>query len=187
MSLIALSCTAVVGSTTVMINPETKVISAAIGGASSSDCAPRIVHNHMFQSPAEERRTHRLIVGNWVGETAVQNGGSRKFLAQHFEDGRFRLTYAVREDGGQEHIDVYVGKWGIAGPIYFTNLIGIVTGNEFEAVDPGNPGKYSVFEIIDIDDENFAYESLSPREKYTARRVLADAGLPAETLRISLQ
>lgn len=169
MSVIALACSAVIANTSVMIGPETKVISATNGDASRSDCAPRIVHTHMWLQPAREQAMRDLIVGKWLGETAAGNGRSQRFLAQHFPDGRFSVTYLTREPDGREHVDVYAGEWGISGPIYFTAVTG--RDDEVAAHDPGKPGKYNAYEVLNVDDESFEYESLSPREQFAARRV----------------
>ena len=121
MSLIALTCSAIVANTAVTIGPDTKIISASSGGGSSSDCAPRIVHKHLLQAPADEERIQALNAGNWVGETVTENGGNGRLLVQHFEDGSFKLTHVILGPGGEKQVDVYAGVW--------------VVGNDFEPND----------------------------------------------------
>ena len=171
MSLIGLTCSAVVASGLVQINPETKVISAKAGDALVSCCGIHIAANFKPRPPAEELRVHELIVGNWVGETSIEGSGRRRFLAEHFEDGTFRLTFKTSETDGPGCIDQYVGNWGISGPIYFTIVTDTLTGHPVEATNLGSAGKNNAYAILEIDDELFEYESFSPREKFQALRV----------------
>ena len=65
MSVIALTCSAMVASTLDRTGPETKVISAVHGDAPASSRAPCIVHNDLPGTSAEEKRHYGLVVGNW--------------------------------------------------------------------------------------------------------------------------
>ncbi|MGR9092258.1 MAG: hypothetical protein ACU85U_16945 [Gammaproteobacteria bacterium] len=171
MSLIGLTCSAVVASSLVQVNPGTKVISAKAGDASVSCCGINIAASFEPRSPAEEVKFHELIVGSWVGETEIEGIGRRRFLAEHFEDGTFRVTFRTIEPDGRKCIDQYVGNWGVSGPIYFTILTGTLRGRDIDATDRGSIGRNNAYAILDVDDALFEYESFSSRSKFLAWRV----------------
>lgn len=173
-SLIGLTCSAVVASGLVQINPGTKVISAKAGDALVSCCGIHIAANFRPRPAAEEMRIHELIVGNWVGETSIEGIGRRRFLAEHFEDGTFRVTFETQQADGRRCIDQYVGNWGISGPIYFTMVTDTLRGQAIEATNLGSVGRNNAYAILEIDDEVFEYESFSPRARFAARRVTSD-------------
>lgn len=174
MSLIGLTCSAVVAGSLVQTNPGTRVISATAGDTFVSCCGIRIAANYEPRTPAQEMRIHDLVVGNWVGETAIEGGVTRKFLAEHFEDGTFRMTFTTIEPDGHRCIDQYIGSWGVSGPIYFTIVTGTLRGHAVEATDPGGAGRNSAYAILEIDDELFEYESFSSKTRIAARRVRDD-------------
>ena len=64
MSVMVLTCSAMVASTLGRTGPETKIISAVYGDASASDNAPCVVHNDLAGTSAEEKRHHWLVAGN---------------------------------------------------------------------------------------------------------------------------
>ena len=70
-SLIGLTCSAVVAGSLVQTNPGTKVISATAGDAFLSCCGIRIAANYEPRTPAQEMRLHDLVVGNWLGDDAT--------------------------------------------------------------------------------------------------------------------
>ena len=174
MSVIALTCSAVVASTLVQTGPETKVISAVFGESSAAKPAPCALHNYDPATSVGDRRRHELLVGNWVGETTGATGGKRRFLAQHFGDGTLRVTF--KDEQPDARIEEYVGSWGVSGSIYFRTLTGVATGNVTDAADPAGAGRDRVYAILEIDDEHFEFESFSPGTKTTARRVAASFG-----------
>ena len=94
MSIIGLTCASVVAGTFVEIGPDTAIISTLADLANG--CDPRIVHHYKPLSPAEAERRRRLIVGKWRGEVAIGDGPRRRFVAEHFADGTFRMTFSTR-------------------------------------------------------------------------------------------
>ena len=166
MSVIALTCSAVVASTLVHTGPETKVISTVFGETSAAKPAPCVLHNYDPATSVDDRRRHDLLVGNWVGETTGATGGKRRFLAQHFKDGTLRVTFKNEQPGGHAGIEEYVGSWGVSGSIYFRTLTGVAAG----------PYRDRVYAILEIDDEHFELESFSPGTKTSAQRVAASFG-----------
>lgn len=166
MSVIALTCSAVVASTLVQTGPETKVITTVFGETSAARPAPCVLHNYDPATSVDDRRRHELLVGNWVGETTGATGGKRRFLAQHFKDGTLRVTFKDEQPDGHAGIEEYVGSWGVSGSIYFRTLTGVATG----------PYRDRVYAILEIDDGHFEFESFSPGTKTRARRVGASFG-----------
>ena len=65
MSVIALTCSAMVASTLDRTGSEAKVISAVVGEAPASSRAPCIVQNDLPGTFEQEERRHGLVVGNW--------------------------------------------------------------------------------------------------------------------------
>ena len=123
-----------------------------------------------LSSTAEERR-HALFIGNWVGESEAGEGRKRRFLAEHYADGTFRVTIRTSGAEGRGHIEQHFGKWGISGPVFFTTVTRIAGNDAVEAATAGTPYIDSAYEVLDISDDFFEYESFSPRIRYSARRV----------------
>ena len=176
MSVIALTCSAVVASTLVHTGPETKVISTVFGETSAAKPAPCVLHNYDPATSVDDRRRHELLVGNWVGETTGATGGKRRFLAQHFKDGTLRVTFKDEQPDGRAGIEEYVGNWGVSGSIYFRTLTGVAAGNVTDAADPAGSYRDRVYAILEIDDEHFEFESFAPGTKTRAQRVAASFG-----------
>ena len=65
MSVMVLTCSAMVASTLDGTGPETKVSSAVYGDAPASGNAPCVVHNELPGTFAEEKKHHGFVVGNW--------------------------------------------------------------------------------------------------------------------------
>ena len=176
MSLIGLTCSAVVASSLLQIHPGTKLISTEAGDALASCCGDLLMGKYMPRPPAEQQGLHELIVGNWVGETMAEGGSKRRFLAQHFEDGTLRVTIRSDERGGRESIEQHLGSWSISGAIYFTTVAGSFEQRAVEGTVGEDAGNMNAYEILEIDEEHFVYESFSPRAKFSAHRVGEDFG-----------
>ena len=56
-------------------------------------------------------------------------------------------------------------------------MTGIATENRVDTADPGGPGNDNAFEVLNINDEYFEFESFSPRARYVARRLGEDTDL----------
>ena len=176
MSLIGLTCSAVVASSLVQIHPGTAVISTKAGDALTSCCGALLAGYYKPRPPAEEQRLHELIVGNWVGETMAEGDRKGRFLAQHFEDGTLRVTVTSEASDGRASTEEYLGNWSISGPIYFTSVTGIAVERAADATDWEGTGNINAYEILEIDGKHFEYESFSSRTKFVARRVGEDFG-----------
>jgi hypothetical protein len=135
MSLIGLTCSAVVASSLVEIHPGTKVISTTAGDALTSCCGALLAGDYKPRPPVEEQGLHELIVGNWVGETTAEGGQKRRFLAEHFADGTFSVTFRADKPDGRETIEQYVGSRSISGAICFTTVTGSAAQRDIEATD----------------------------------------------------
>ena len=176
MSLIALTCASVVASTFIELDSqnESDLKDPHKAKAAADGCDTRIVHDFKPLPSTEEERRHALIVGHWVGESELGEGRKRRFLAEHFADGTFRVTFRTTEGEGRGRIDQHYGKWGISGPVFFTTVMGIAGKDAVETTRAGDPYNDTAYEVLDISDEIFEYESFSPRIRYLARRVSDD-------------
>lgn len=118
----------------------------------------------------QERRD--AMVGNWVGEAPLKDGGERKWLVQRSNEGTYVVTFIVIPEGEQPEISQEVGFWGISGPVYFTITKGWLRqdGN----VEPNDPTKayfYDAYKIVALTQERFEYESFSTGNRFIVRRV----------------
>ena len=166
MSLIGLTCSAVVASSLVQIHPGTAVISTKAGDALTSCCGALLAGYYKPRPPPQER----------AGETMAEGGLKGRFLAQHFEDGTLRVTVTSEASDGRASTEEYLGNWSISGPIYFTSVTGIAVDRASEATDWEGTGNINAYEILEIDGKHFEYESFSSRRKFVARRVGEDFG-----------
>ena len=111
-----------------------------------------------------------------TSETTAEGGHKRRFLAEHSEDGTFRLTFKADEPDDRESTEQYVGSWSISGAIYFTTVNWSASESATEAMGKEDTSNVSAYEILEIDDKHFEYESFSSRAKFAARRVDEDFG-----------
>jgi hypothetical protein len=175
-SLIGLTCSAIVASSLSQIHPGTRLISAKAGDTLASCCGALLAGNYKPRPPAEEQGLHELIVGNWVGETMIEGCRRGRFLAQHFEDGTFRVTVRSEAPDDRASNAVYLGNWSTSGPTYFTSVSWIAEERDIDVTYGQGTANINAYEILEIDDERFEYESFSSRAKFVARRVGEDFG-----------
>jgi hypothetical protein len=121
-------------------------------------------------SLAESRR-HDMLVGNWIGESPVKDGGRREVLLERRADGTFTVTF--RTHWGTDHavVERQVGQWGISGPVYFTITTGWLDGDHVDPTDLGQPYYYDAYRIVDLSEDEFEFESFTTDTHYVLHRV----------------
>jgi hypothetical protein len=126
------------------------------------------------RSSLAETRRHGMMVGKWVGESAVERGGERRVLLERFADGTFKVTFKTQWENDYPVIEQQVGQWGISGPVYFTITTGWVDGDQVDRTDLGQPYYYDAYRIVDVSDDVFEFESFSAETRYLLQRVPDD-------------
>lgn len=118
----------------------------------------------------EVMRRHRMMIGNWAGESPIEDAGQRRVLLQRYADGTFEVTFETYREGAPALIEKQVGQWGLSGPVYFTITTGWVDGDRIEPAKPGEPYFYDAYRVISLEEDLFEYESFSDGRRYVMHR-----------------
>lgn len=126
-----------------------------------------------------ETRRHDMLVGNWVGESPVKDGGRRQVLLERRADGTFTVTFRTHWGTDRAMVERQVGQWGISGPVYFTITTGWLDGDHVDPTDLGQPYYYDAYRIVDLSENEFEFESFTTDTRYVLHRV-PDDSTPAD-------
>jgi hypothetical protein len=118
-----------------------------------------------------ETRRHDMLVGHWVGESPVENGGQRQVYLERSADGTFKVTFRTLWESEHPVVEQQVGQWGISGPVYFTITTGWLDGDQIDPTDLGQPYYYDAYRIVSLSEDLFEFESFSTETRYVLRRV----------------
>lgn len=135
--------------------------------------APAVTANKP-ELPVSARELRDSMVGNWLGEAPLKDGGTRKWLMQRKADGTYLVTFKLMPADKPEEIWHEVGFWGVSYPIYFSIMKGWVTENGIEPSDPSDPYFYDAYKIISVDSEKFKYKSFSSGNAFIIKKVSSE-------------
>jgi hypothetical protein len=149
----------------------------AVGLTVVSGCAtPRVPYGKEHVDRGFEGR-REFLIGKWVGETALEDGGHRTWLMERFPNGTFQLTIVDRYQGRPEIWDTMseYGDWGLSGDIYFTMTRGPGVRSANTSHDAVRSSYYDdAYRISKLTAEEFRYTSVATNRAYTTRKVAAD-------------
>jgi hypothetical protein len=140
--------------------------SSALAGSDNPE-----VDSFKPESADEAVARRDIMIGKWLGEAPTKDGGVRRWLAERFEDGTYRVIFQLFQGTADYHEQVEVGHWGIVGPIYFTIYRGYIFDGEFVPVDPSDPDVYDAYEILELGDDRLRYRSYSSGSEFRLRKV----------------
>ena len=111
-----------------------------------------------------------MLIGNWIGESSLEQGGRRQVLIQRKANGTFTATFKTTWGADPPVLEQQVGQWGISGPVYFSITTGWLVGDHVDPTDLGQPYFYDAYRIIDLSDTVFEFESFTVDTHYLFRR-----------------
>lgn len=138
------------------------------------DKEPAITASKAETTESEQDRRDAMV-GNWIGEAPLKEGGSRKWLVQRSNDGTYAVTFVVMATGEEAEVSQEVGFWGISGPIYFSITKGwLLADGSVKRTDPSNAYFYDAYKIVELTPQRFEYESFSTGNRFIVEKVAQD-------------
>ena len=124
------------------------------------------------QRGAEKQRA--WMVGKWLGESPVSEGGTKSWLIERSADGTYIVTFRNVAIDGTIDVDQEYGDWGISGDVYFTMTRGWLRGGQKRPVRHRESYFDDAYLVRRLTPLEFVYESVASGDVYSVRKVGAD-------------
>lgn len=111
------------------------------------------------------------MVGKWLGESPVREGGSKSWLIDRSADGTYVVTFRNVAIDGTVDVDQEYGDWGISGDIYFTMTRGWLRNGQKQPVLQRESYFDDAYVVKRLTPSEFVYASVASGDVYTARKV----------------
>jgi hypothetical protein len=123
-------------------------------------------------------RNRRFIVGKWLGEAPVKEGGSKMWLNERSPDGTYVITFRNLSPRGEIEVSQEYGIWGLSGNIYFTKMQGWIEGGRRHPNRGSNSYFDDAYVVKSLTPAEFIYVSVPTKEVFRAKKVSDDYRLP---------
>ena len=149
-----------------------------IPGCSDTHTSQKEVESSKLPVSSNENESWKLLTGKWYGSQPTKDGGTKKFIAQRFSNGEYRIDFRITDKHGESDDSSEVGYWGISGNLYFTIFIGWVEDNKITRTKTRSSLNSDAYEILELNDKVFKYRHHSSGDVFTIRRVSSDFKFP---------
>ena len=136
------------------------------------------VDPNIDRAPTDTLVNRGNLIGRWYLTQPTNRGGVWRVLSTLNPDGTYSMKFEEHLDG--EFIQKYreEGLWGVSGNILFTiTQRGYVDG-ELIVLPPERPDNYLAYEIIELSESQFVYDSVVSDNRFRSRKVPSDFEMP---------
>ncbi len=113
----------------------------------------------------------QLMVGRWYGSQPTIDGGSRDWVVERFVNGTYKTRFVFFKPDGSVEEQTEYGEWGISGGIYFSITKGRIENERLIPNDRTDPYHRNAYKIVELNDDEFVYESLSTGNHFSVIKV----------------
>lgn len=133
----------------------------------------------LLSEPAESQR--RMLIGHWLVETPLVEGGFRKSLSTKHADGQFEIEFYTIYPDGEIETSKEVGLWGANDGIQFVLTLGWEKNGQFVPANRENGYFDDTYRIIHLTADEFEYQTLPNGNYFRAKRVHSGYDLSGHT------
>lgn len=119
-----------------------------------------------------------FMIGKWLGQAPMKEGGSKMWLVERSADGTFTVTFRNISPSGVVEEEAEYGDWGLSGDVYFTMTRGWIRNGRKDPVTVRESYFDDAYIVEKLTAEEFVYRSVAAGDTYTARKVPDSYQLP---------
>lgn len=150
-------------------------LAACAHGAGKGDSIVRLGLSTTTESIETQREA---LIGKWFRNQATAERGLSQEIAEINRNGTYVFRFRMIDAAGAEGQWSEIGEWGIVGDIHFTITKGWLENDRFEPADQSLAKHYGVYRVLKLTADEFTYQHLVTKNRFTLKRVGDDFQFP---------